>query len=924
MKFNEHALAHQWLDGLRGLEIGAAAHNPFGLLTRNVAPQELHEYFASNQAKFDVAPAVVDIWGLADAIPVPDESEDFILSSHVVEHLPDVIGAFLEWNRIVRVQGYIFMIVPLRNALPQDVGRPITPLDDFIDDYFKGETLATHPVEGVPGGRMGHYHVFTPDSLVELVAWMNKRRLCDWRLVAREDVDTKVGNGFTLVFQIESKPAAGCSRSNSAPAAAASSDGNPMPRSATGREVFLAELHAVRDDLAATRSKFEEISRQLEIMKEQFDATRLQNFRMQRSLAAANLENYKMQRSWVWLPLKPFRCLEKAVRKRRKQLLAKWFPNGQNHAENHSAAVGDGRRFADASGPDYQMWVRLYDTLTSDDARRIREHIAKLTRQPLVSVLMPVYNTPEIFLRQAIESVRTQLYERWELCIADDASSEPHVRKILQDYQKLDPRIKVTFRNENGHISRASNSALELAEGEFVALLDHDDELAPHALYALANELSRHPDADIIYSDYDQLNEKGERESPYFKTDWNPDLLLSHNYICHLAAYRTERVRQVGGFRTGFEGSQDWDLSLRVSEQTTAERIRHIPRILYHWRRHPQSTSVAHDSKPYAAVAAARAVQDHLTRKNRSARVIETQFRGWSRVRYEIEEPPLVSIIICTRDRFDLLGPCVTSILTRTRYPRFEVLIVDNNSRQRETLDYFDRLKKAANVRILKDPQPFNYSAINNTAVSSARGDVLCFMNNDTEVISADWLYEMVSHAMREEIGAVGAKLLYPDNCIQHAGVVLGIGGVADHVFCGMSADAPGYMGRAQLIQNYTALTGACLVLRRTVFEEVGGFNPNELKVAFSDIDLCLKIHAAGYHNLWTPYAVLYHHESSSRGTDDTAAKAERAAQEIAYMSERWKGLLQNDPAYNPNLALNHAHFDLAFPPRVLKPWLAA
>lgn len=685
-----------------------------------------------------------------------------------------------------------------------------------------------------------------------------------------------------------------------------------------------AELNAVKNALDATRSKLDGITQELDAIKMQFEATKLQNFRMHRSLTAAKLQNYKMQHSWVWLPLKPLRHLEKMIRRQRKRFAAKWSFNGRNNSRKNPASRGGKSHFVEAAGQDYSTWIQLYDTLTPDDARRILKHISQLSYQPLISLLMPTYNTPETFLRKAIESVRQQFYEQWELCIADDASTEPHVREVLQDYQKIDPRIKVTFRNGNGHISEASNSALELATGAFVALFDHDDELAPHALYALVNELSHHPDADIIYSDFDQLNEDGERESPYFKTDWNPDLLLSHNYICHLAAYRTECVRQAGGFRVGFEGSQDWDLSLRVSEQTTAERIRHIPQVLYHWRRHAQSTSVTLNSKPYAIASATKAIREHLERKKRNAKVIETQFRGWSRVRYEIEEPPLVSIIICTLDRIDLLGPCVTSILARSRYPNYEVLIVDNNSRQQETLDYLNHLKKSPNIRILKDAQPFNYSALNNDAVPSARGDVLCFMNNDTEVISADWLYEMVSHAVRDEIGAVGAKLLYPDNRVQHAGVVLGIGGVADHVFCGMSADAPGYMGRAQLIQNYTAVTGACMVLRKAVFEEVGGFNQRELKVAFSDIDLCLKIHAAGYRNLWTPYAVLYHHESSTRGNEDTPSKAKRAAREIAYMGERWKELLYNDPAYNPNLALTQDHFGLAFPPRVSKPWLMA
>ena len=367
---------------------------------------------------------------------------------------------------------------------------------------------------------------------------------------------------------------------------------------------------------------------------------------------------------------------------------------------------------------------------------------------------------------------------------------------MLLEYQGLDPRIKVTFREKNGHISEASNSALSLAHGEFIALLDHDDELAPNALYAVAEAVQQRRDADIIYSDRDMLDENGVRRDPYFKTDWSPDLLHSHNYICHLAVYRTEAMREVGGFRAAFDGAQDWDLSFRISEKSSPGRIIHIPQVLYHWRMHANSTALSLEAKPYAVAAGKRALREHLERTGRKGDVMDAKLPGWMRVRYEIPaEPPRVSIIICTRDRADLLIPCITSVLTKTSYTNYEVLIVDNGSREKETLDYFRHLGKEERVRILKDDRPFNFSALNNHAVTSAGGEVLCFLNNDIEVISGDWLEEMVSHAVRKEIGAVGAKLLFPDHRIQHAGVVLGLGGMAAHPFSGIDAENPGYMG---------------------------------------------------------------------------------------------------------------------------------
>lgn len=594
----------------------------------------------------------------------------------------------------------------------------------------------------------------------------------------------------------------------------------------------------------------------------------------------------------------------------------------------------------------YGAWVNAYDSLTPEIADRIRTKLKGLRRRPLISVLMPTYNTPEKWLVQAIESVRRQLYDRWELCIADDASKEPHVRKILARYQKKDPRIKVVYREGNGHISAASNSALALAHGDFMALLDHDDELRPHALACVALELDAHPDADLIYSDEDKIDENGHRYDQYFKPDWNPDLFLVQNFVSHLGVYRTLLVREVGGFRVGYEGSQDWDLAMRVVERTAPERIRHIPKILYHWRSVPGSTAMLIGAKSYATQAAEKVIAEHFVRAGINATITPTKGSYW-RVHYPLPDPaPRVTLIIPTRNRLNVLKPCVDSLRTKTSYPNFEILIVDNDSDEPETLEYLQALEAGivpeptstqpvtetsstssttpaasirppAPVRVIRFPGDFNYSAINNFGAQHTDAPVIGLLNNDLEVIHGDWLDEMVSHALRPDIGCVGAKLYYPNDRIQHAGVILGIGGVAAHAWQSHPRGAAGQAHRNLLQQNLSAVTAACLVIRRSVFEEVRGLD-EKLRVAFNDVDFCLKVRAAGYRNFWTPYAELYHHESASRGAEDTLEKRDRFRSEVEYVTAKWGDLLQNDPAYNPNLTLTINDFTLALPPR---PW---
>jgi len=572
----------------------------------------------------------------------------------------------------------------------------------------------------------------------------------------------------------------------------------------------------------------------------------------------------------------------------------------------------------------YDEWVATYDRHTAETLELQTGRAAAFSRQPLISVIMPVYNTPERWLRRAIDSVRAQSYPRWELCIADDASTAASVREILEQAERKDPRIKVMFRARNGHISAASNSALELATGEFTALLDHDDELAPNALCEVVAAINARPDADYIYTDHDKIDEEGRRHEPYFKPDWLPDLSVAQNYSSHLSIYRTALIRQVGGFRAGMEGSQDWDLTLRVMEQTDIARIVHIPKVLYHWRAIEGSTALLLSEKSYPVEAARRALADHFTRLGKRVDILPVPGGHW-RIRYPLPaDPPLVSLIIPTRNQLSFLRRCVDSILEKTTYPNFEIVVVDNGSDDPDTLAYLKTLsegthpllKRRGMARVLEDLQPFNYSRINNSAVRNVQGTLVGLLNNDVEVINPDWLDEMASQALRDGIGCVGAMLYYPNNTIQHAGCVLGVGGVAGHAFKTFPRGAEGTFNRARLVQNYSAVTAACLVVRKEIYTEVGGFDENELTVAFNDIDFCLKVLAAGYRNLWTPFAELYHHESASRGLDDTPEKFTRMRGEVQVMLSRWNGILSLDPAYNPNLTLEHENFLLASPPR--------
>lgn len=583
--------------------------------------------------------------------------------------------------------------------------------------------------------------------------------------------------------------------------------------------------------------------------------------------------------------------------------------------------------FANEVTGNYDEWVRRYDTLTSADCRAIVQEIEQFTVMPKISIIVPTYNTPQGYLKSCLDSVVNQLYPNWEICIADDNSSQSHVVETIEQYRRReylakDERIKLVCRKENGHISAATNSALELATGDYIAFLDHDDEITPDALYQVVRAINENPNLGFIYSDEDKKTGFGMRFNPYFKPDFNKELFLAQNYLCHFAVYRSDYVKQVGGLRLGLEGAQDWDLALRVTELLRPEQIVHIPHILYHWRAIEGSTAQSSSFKEYALNAGRKAIEEHLQRLQIAAQVDVRPELSHCRVRYNVVGTPSVTLVIPTKDNLGMLKRCVSSILNKTRYSNFKILIINNRSVEPKTIEYFESFKNHKQVFVVKDPHPFNYSRINNFAVSQlCDSDFVGLLNNDLEILTPGWLEEMIGIAQQPGVGAVGARLWYPGNHLQHGGVVLGIGGVAGHAHKGLCKGDPGYFNRISLIGEFSAVTAACLVVKRSTYMEVGGLNENELAVAFNDVDFCLRLRERGLRNIFTPFAECYHFESASRGYENTPSKFNRFEKEVAYMKKRWQSILGHDPYYNPNLTLLREDFSLAFPPRIEKPW---
>ena len=558
-----------------------------------------------------------------------------------------------------------------------------------------------------------------------------------------------------------------------------------------------------------------------------------------------------------------------------------------------------------ADDVDYEQWYENHKALPEELEKQKNE---KWKRKPLISIVVPVYNTPQVFLRQMIESVQNQSYSEWELCIGNASPENKEMKKILEEY-KNDARIKEVEIPENKGISQNTNRAMEIASGEWIGLLDHDDLLAPNALYEIAKAVNEHPDAEVIYTDEDKVTtDLKEHFQPHLKPDFNLDLLRSNNYICHFFVASRDLIKRVGGFRPEFNGAQDYDLILRCTEQ--AKQIVHIPKILYHWRVHKASTADNPASKMYAFDAGKRAIEEHLVRCRTKGTVQHTKDLGFYRVKYEVCGEPLVSIIIPNKDQSEALKKCLDSIREKTSYRNYEIIIVENNSEEPETFAFYKKIA-GEKIKIVTWEGEFNYSAINNFGVRHARGDDLLLLNNDVEIINGDWLTEMLSHCQRKEVGIVGAKLYYPDNTIQHAGIIIGIGGVAGSVFVGLPRAFSGYLHKASIQLDLSAVTAACMLVKRSVFEQVGGLE-EKLKVAFNDVDFCLRVREKGYLVVYDPYAELYHYESKTRGAEDTKEKIRRFQTEIEYMRSHWIGLLKKgDPYYNCNLSLTKWDYSL-------------
>lgn len=568
------------------------------------------------------------------------------------------------------------------------------------------------------------------------------------------------------------------------------------------------------------------------------------------------------------------------------------------------------------SSSNYKLWVSKYDRKDIAYLIDLLEKSQSFAKKPKLSIVVPTYNPNPEFLRKALDSVLAQTYSNWELCICNDCSTQSDADAIVQEYVAQDDRFRYVKLSKNQGISGATNAAIAMATGDWVCFLDHDDELPQDALHWIAATINQKPGSRLIYSDEDKIDEQGNRFEPYFKPDFNYELMLAQNMICHFTAVQKSLLDRVGPLRSEFDGSQDYDLFLRLVETLQKDEISHIPRILYHWRACEGSTALSIDNKDYALNAAQRAVAEHLTRMGLSGEVSAGIIPHYNRVKFTLPAPPpMVSVVIPTRDKPELITLCLKTLLEKTNYPNFEVVVVDNGSADPQVKSLYQEMA-CDKLRIVDASFPFNFSKLVNMGVASSNGDIILLLNNDIEVLDGDWMEELVSHAVREGVGAVGAKLLYPDGRAQHNGVIVGIGGVAGHSHKFFPGDAPGYFGRAQLHQELSAVTGACLAIKRSAWNAVQGFD-EQLGIAFNDVDFCLRVQAAGYRHVWTPHALLKHHESASRGLEDNPDKQARFASEVHYMFARWGTQMAADRNYSPNLSLVHEDFSLAWPPQV-------
>ena len=554
---------------------------------------------------------------------------------------------------------------------------------------------------------------------------------------------------------------------------------------------------------------------------------------------------------------------------------------------------------------EYQEW---YEKNKPSEEELARQRKKKWKEPVTLSVLVPAYRTPEVFLRQMIESVLNQTYPHLELCIADGSGENISVEKVVKEYQAKDQRVRYQRLEKNEGIAGNTNAAIRMATGDYLALFDHDDLLAPNALFEVASTIEKDK-ADVVYTDEDKVtSDLKEHFQPHFKPDFNPDLLCSNNYICHLFVVKRSLALKLGGQDPAYDGAQDYDFIFRCTEE--AEKIVHIAKILYHWRVHQASTADNPTSKMYAFDAGKRAIEAHLQRIGAKAEVSHTKDLGFYRVKYQVQGNPKVSIVIPNKDEKETLKKCLESIWQKTTYSNYEIILVENNSTTREIRDYYQELDGKNGVRVVYWDKEFNYSAINNFGISYAKGEYILCLNNDITVISPEWMEELLANCQRPEVGIVGARLYYPDNTIQHAGIVLGMGGCAGSLFVGLARSRGGYLHKAALQQDLSAVTAACFMVKKEAFEKVGGFE-EKLAVAFNDVDFCLKVRHAGYLVVYDPYAELYHHESKTRGYENTEAKKRRFQEEIEYMRCHWMPDILRDPYYNENLSLKASDYSL-------------
>ncbi len=684
------------------------------------------------------------------------------------------------------------------------------------------------------------------------------------------------------------------------------------------------DAEALRSALSATTQKQHLLQEQTDALTTEGQQLRLQITHLGNHAAALELGMHDMRHSLSWKISAPLRAIANVLTPRvswsleqglyrayyafpgvsvqSKRALILWLHRHASWFTRHTLSYQMRERSREFAvlrevSPDSSHQTRM-------DNERAKALIATWRHPPLISIVMPVYNVDPRWLLLAIDSVRRQFYPHWELCIADDASTREDTRQALDGLtRESDPKIKIVRLKNNQGIALASNAAFKLVKGKYVGLLDHDDELTRDALLEMVRVIvERNP--DMVYSDEDKTDEANDRRDPFFKPDYSPEYFLSNNYICHFTVLRTALLKRIGGFRSGVDGAQDFDLFLRFTEH--AKRIEHIPLVLYHWRMISGSTAATASAKPYTWEAGRLALEHSLHNRGLDAQAEVGPFPNTYRIRHRIHGEPLVSILIPFRDKPKLLEVCVRSILEKTDYQHYEILGIDNASAEPATQELMRKLEKLdCRIRFVRYDQPFNYSAINNFGARQAKGEHFLLLNNDTEVLAPEWLRAMLEHSQREDVGVVGAKLLYPDNTVQHAGVILDRNVVAMHPHQFLPVEHPGYAARPHLLQNLSAVTFACAMTRRDVFERLGGLNEKDLPICFNDVDYCLRAREAGFLVVYTPYAVLRHFESKSRGTDEDADKQIRFRTEFAYMQKRHAAILaRGDPYYNPNLSL--------------------